>query len=138
MNDIQTQPSEHLVLLIDDDDHVRRTLERVCGLIEGVLTLSASNVADGYRMFEDTSIDLIITDLSMPDETGLGLLKRVRGGGSDIPVMVFSGSFTPGTREKAQELGATEILNKPANIETLMATIRRLLGIDDSPTEGQV
>ena len=132
MNNAATNESEKIVVLIDDDDHVRRTLERVCELIEGVHALSASNVADGYKMFVETHADLVITDLSMPEETGLDLLRRVRGGGSDVPVMVFSGSFTPGTREKAQKLGATEILNKPANITDLMITIQRLLGIGGS------
>ena len=133
MSSIDKQGSERIVLVIDNDEHVRRTLESVCKLIEGVRPITAANVSAGYKLFCENNIGLVITDLSMPSETGLDLLRRVRGGGSDVPVLVFSGSFTAGTREMAHELGATEILNKPANIDALMTTIRRLLSIDDSP-----
>jgi DNA-binding NarL/FixJ family response regulator len=79
------------VLLIDDHDLIRQGLARafegeedfeVCG--------QASSVAEGLRLFDSLAPDVLITDVRLPDGTGLELVKQLRGQGHDTGMVVLT------------------------------------------------
>ena len=76
------------VLVIDDEPQIRRFL-RIALQAQGYTTVEASGVAEGLARSADSSPDLIILDLGLPDGDGLDLLTELRGW-SRVPVLVLS------------------------------------------------
>jgi CheY-like chemotaxis protein len=118
-----------VVLVMDDEKMIRSMLVRLIKALGGMTSITAASVEEGFKAFTEEKIDLIISDLSMPGETGIDMLARVRATGSKVPLMIFSGSLNQGEAEQAVAMGANKVLNKPAPIEELIAAIQELLGI---------
>lgn len=118
-----------VVLVMDDEKPVRTMLVSLITALGGMTTITAANVEEGFKAFSQEKIDLIISDLSMPGETGIDMLARVRATGSNVPLMIFSGSLNQGEARKAIEMGANKVLSKPATIDELIKAITELLGI---------
>ena len=115
------------ILVVDDDESIRILLDRVIGTINRASAVLASNVNEGIAFFSKNKIDLIITDLNMPSETGLILLSKVKEKNPNIPVIIFSGSLNEEERSKANEMEADMILAKPCEVSTLKQIISDLL-----------
>jgi two-component system chemotaxis response regulator CheY len=106
------------------------------------LLVSTIEALDGYRIIEATSgfdalrllpreeVDLIITDINMPDINGLELLSYVRNNPNyqSIPIFIISTESSEKDLEKGLALGANEYLVKPFSPERLQELIRRYLG----------
>jgi CheY-like chemotaxis protein len=81
------------VLLIDDDDLVRQSLG--IGLIAaGFSILTASSGTEGLRLLSDNAVDVVVTDIFMPDGEGIELITRLRAGGSRIPIIAITGGYS--------------------------------------------
>lgn len=118
------------ILIIDDDDGVRRALERILDR-EDHRVLTASDGAAGMRLLEAEHPDLVITDVYMPEMDGIEFLIRIRDAEPELPIIVISGGgFAPAdfVLEDASQLGADAILSKPFERAVVLDTIRRVLG----------
>ncbi|MGD8564540.1 MAG: response regulator, partial [Desulfarculaceae bacterium] len=71
--------------------------------------------------------DILITDYSMPQLTGLELALDLSENNIDLPVMLISGFFGKNIEQAARELGITELITKPINTYQLTDAIHRLL-----------
>ena len=118
------------ILLIDDDVAVRTTLARVL-VSDGHLVVTAENGREGLRALEQETIDLVITDIVMPEVDGLEFLLQLRQVESPPPVIIISGgghgAATP-YLSLARQFGAGAVLWKPVVVDELRAEIARLLG----------
>jgi len=117
------------ILLVDDDKDFRESLKDLLE-IKGYLIYEAKNGAEGLRVFSRESIDLVISDLLMPEIDGLELLMGIRGTNSGTPIIVISGgnrSNFDKSFEIAQELGANIVLGKPVSADVLFDSIDQLL-----------
>lgn len=81
--------------------------------------------------------DLIITDYSMPEITGLQWTKALRGTGYSGKVLVFSSSLPKGVEEEFHALGIRRILHKSAHFESLYQTVEEMLS-ESSSTDSEV
>jgi two-component system cell cycle sensor histidine kinase/response regulator CckA len=88
------------VLLVDDNDHVRRTLSRVLDTAGFSVAVAHSGV-DALRILgeSETPFDLILTDIIMPAVSGIDLASRLREGGDSTPVLFMSGFADSNQRE---------------------------------------
>jgi DNA-binding response OmpR family regulator len=113
------------VLVVDDDDAVRllvrRALER-----EGLRVEEAPDAARALEAFEQTPWDLVVLDVSLPDLSGLDLLRRFRDIG-DVPVIMLSGRGDEADRVAGLESGADDYVVKPFYPRELAARVRSLL-----------
>ena len=105
------------ILIVDDSpetlEMVRRTLAA-----KDYRVFTSSNVADAIRFFEKSSVDLLITDLRMPNVSGLELVRHVRENHRDTEVMMITGFATvEGAVEGAEGL----IIGDRANADVLAA-----------------
>lgn len=116
------------VLLIDDDDSLRRVVEYNLGE-DGYRVLTATDGASGLRMFHAEPVDLVLTDVRMPEMDGLELLTRVKAVQPDLPVIMLTAHGTIDSAVEAMKMGAFDYLTKPFNREQLKAAIRRALEV---------
>ncbi|WP_059046303.1 response regulator transcription factor [Paenibacillus rubinfantis] len=122
------------ILVIDDDEKITSMLRR--GLaFEGYDVYTAQNGAEGLSMMMSADPDLIILDVMMPKVDGFEVCRRLREGGSTVPVLMLTAKDEVENRVKGLDLGADDYLVKPFALEELLARVRALLRRKDSARE---
>ena len=115
------------ILIIDDDAAVRATVRH---LLEraGYQITEAGDGREGSRMLD--GVDLVITDLLMPEVDGVDLLGMIRREGRTLPVIAMSGGGKVDSKsylDVARALGAFATIAKPFELEHLLSTVRDAL-----------
>ena len=118
--------SEGTILIADDDRAIRTVLNQALGRA-GYDVRSTGNAATLWSWVSNGEGDLVITDVIMPDESGLDLLPRIRKLRPDLPIIVMSAHNTLATALKATERGAHDYLAKPFDLTELTGVVRRAL-----------
>jgi len=114
------------ILIIDDDPHFLRVLQRILSG-EKFVVMATSNSCDAIEFLRSNNFDLIICDLRMPDCDGLNVLQAIRSAGNEIPVIILTAYGEVDTYLEAMNAGATEYLNKPIKSEELVQVVRECL-----------
>jgi two-component system response regulator MprA len=114
------------VLIVDDDAGVRRMLARTLEA-EGYDIAVAADGGGALVEVERTAPDLILLDVTMPGLGGLGVMKRLRGKGDAVPVLMLTARDAVPDRVAGLDAGADDYLVKPFATEELLARVRSLL-----------
>jgi DNA-binding NarL/FixJ family response regulator len=121
-------PHKISVILVDDHQVFR---EQLANLIEkaGDMTVSAQtdNVREGFALIQQMQPTIAIVDLTLKSSTGLELLKKIRGHGIDVPVLILSMHDESLYAERALRAGARAYVTKSKASENLLVTIREVL-----------
>ena len=117
------------ILVIDDEDLMRQMLRDI---IEdaGHEVSVASDGRAGLAALQEKPADLVITDILMPEQDGLELIRDLHREHPDVKILAISGGGTTVKLDflpQAQELGAHGALHKPFGRSELLGTIRGLL-----------
>jgi len=124
------RPSEQRLLVVDDSVILRASLVSMVKSL-GYQVLTAGDGLEALAVLEESSVDLVVTDLQMPRLDGFGLLRRLRANPRwrTLPTLVLSSLGSAQDRLTASEAGANAHLNKSELTEsTLAEAIHRLLG----------
>jgi CheY-like chemotaxis protein len=125
---VRTRAAERVVLVAEDND---LNFELLSAILErdGHRVGWARDGPEALTAIAAGPPDLIILDLHLPELSGLDVLKRVRADPltCDVPVLVLTADAMVGTREEVLGEGASDILTKPFELNTLRSTIARLL-----------
>ena len=113
-------------ILIVDDEESERVLQQMILERHGHEVYTAANGIEAFRHLMSKKIDLVITDLQMPDVHGLELISVIRDRTPRPAVIVVSGTG-PGQLEVAKAVGAQFTLNKPVHADSLMAVVEQAL-----------
>ncbi|WP_438347257.1 response regulator transcription factor [Paenibacillus sp. FA6] len=114
------------ILLIDDDEKIISMLRR--GLaFEGYDVVTAMNGAEGLNILLSSEPDLVVLDVMMPKVDGFEVCRRLREGGSKVPILMLTAKDEIEHRVKGLDLGADDYLVKPFALEELLARVRALL-----------
>ena len=115
------------ILVIDDDDDFRRML---CTALErdGYTVEEARNGQEGSRRHRTEPVDLVITDILMPEQEGLETIQTLRQEFPEIKIIAISGgvgmlNFLP----LARKFGALQTLQKPFSLQQLYEAVREVL-----------
>jgi len=119
--------SEH-ILIVDDELPILNILRQILEHLGYQVTAHTGSMEalEAFKANPDR-FDLILTDLTMPNMTGLGLAKEILSIRADIPVIMCSGFSEKMNTEKAKALGIREYIIKPVIKKDLAQTIRRVL-----------
>ncbi|TNC97881.1 MAG: two-component system, NtrC family, nitrogen regulation response regulator GlnG [Stygiobacter sp.] len=124
------------ILVADDDRGIRTVLAQALGRA-GYEVRTTGNASTLWRWVSEGEGDLVITDVVMPDESGLDLLPRIKKIRPDMRIIVMSAQNTLLTAVKATQRGAFEYLPKPFDLKELVAVVNRALTAPRSaPAEG--
>jgi two-component system response regulator FixJ len=111
------------VHIIDDDEAMRDSL--VFLLDTAGLEVEASASAEAFlRTLPDPRLGCIVTDIRMPDMTGLDLIRALKAGGHDYPVIVITGHGDVALAVESMKAGAVDFIEKPFDDEALLCAIR--------------
>ncbi|MCS6920051.1 MAG: sigma-54 dependent transcriptional regulator [Fimbriimonadales bacterium] len=116
----------HTILIVDDELNIRRVLERAFAK-EGYQVYTAEGGHQALRVLDETPCDLMLTDVVMPDMTGLELLKRARQKHPHLQVILMTAFGTIPTAVEAMRSGAYDFLTKPLDMEVLRKVARNAL-----------
>ena len=130
MTDTQT------VLVIDDDESLRRVMEYHLQE-EGYGVVTAVDGRAGLERFQAGPVDLVVTDIRMPEMDGMELLARVKAMQPDVPVVILTAHGTIDSAVEAMKLGATDYLTKPFSREQFKAAVRKALEVGALRTENR-
>lgn len=124
------------ILVVDDESQIARVLRR--GLsARGYEVQTAADGEEALSTFSQWPADLVITDLSMPQMSGLELCRRLRKL-SQVPIIVLSVKGEEKTKVEALDSGADDYVTKPFGIDELLARIRAALRRSPTATTHEV
>ena len=114
------------VLLIEDDRATAQTIELMLKT-EGFNVYTTDLGEEGIDLGKVYDYDLILLDLSLPDMSGIDVLRNLRVGKIDTPIMILSGSSEIDTKVKTFSGGADDYMTKPFHKDELVARIHAVV-----------
>jgi putative two-component system response regulator len=120
------------LLFVDDESKVLDGLRRMLRTRRDEWECYfAASVDEAKAVVASVSLDAVVSDVNMPGENGLDLLRHVRNGEETkyLPVLMLTGNGDVNTKREALELGATDFLNKPFDFVELTARLQNAIAI---------
>ncbi len=115
------------ILIVDDEKNIRMGLSTALRQ-EGYETLTAENGKEAWNRVNREPLDLVLTDIRMPEMGGIELLQKVSSAYPRIPVIVLTGHGTIETAVTCMHNGAYDFITKPINLERMALLVERALG----------
>ena len=122
---MSTMP-DPMIYVVDDDDAVRQSLEFLLSTA-GIKSLGFESGKAFLDVLPQIDTGCIITDIRMPEITGIELLKQVRQQKPDLPVIVITGHGDIALAVEAMKIGAVDFLEKPFDDDILIAAVKSAL-----------
>ena len=116
------------VWIVDDDRSIRWVLEKALTR-EGLPYRSFENARDVQDALDDETPSVLVSDVRMPGESGLSLLKKIKAAHPQVPVIVMTAFSDLDTAVQAFQGGAFEYLPKPFDVDQALALIRRAVAV---------
>jgi signal transduction histidine kinase/ActR/RegA family two-component response regulator len=125
---LATKPLAGVRVIVVDDDDDARALTTAMLLEQGCDVREAASAAEAYALFRRFLPHVLATDLAMPDEDGLSLLRRVRAEHGDVRAIAVSAFSGPSETRQISSAGFDGHVKKPIALEELTSTIAGLVG----------
>jgi DNA-binding NtrC family response regulator len=115
------------ILLVEDRDSLRRLLARALA-DDGYEVAAAATGGEAFARLDEQAFDLVLTDLKLPDRSGLEVLAASRQVQPRVPVVVLTGYGSVGAAVEAMKLGAYDFLEKPLELPDLARLVAKAIG----------
>lgn len=128
MSEINGTPEQtRTILVVDDSAYVRRMI-RFALPSQSFTIVEAGDGVDALKCFENRTIDLLITDLKMPNMDGFALIRelRNRSGLEYLPIIMLTGESDEKSRQEAREAGVSAFIVKPFVPEQIFGLIQSI------------
>ena len=122
------------VLIIDDEPLMRISLSDALKA-EGYNVASAATGSEGLKEIKETSYDVVITDLRLPEVDGVQILKTCRQISPHTKVLMITAYGSVDTAVEAMKIGAYDYITKPFSMDELILTVKRLVEMRDLEDE---
>ncbi|MEZ4745310.1 MAG: sigma-54 dependent transcriptional regulator [Calditrichia bacterium] len=114
------------ILIVDDEQNIRESLMKVLSR-ENYAVLPAASAKDAISLLGKHAVDLVISDIMMPEMDGLSLLKRIKQSFGDVEVLLITGHATVEMAVEAMREGAHDFIAKPFKRADILARVQRVL-----------
>ncbi|MDE1178351.1 MAG: response regulator [Edaphobacter sp.] len=114
------------ILVVDDDSDIR-SLTRTFLEHEGYNVFSCENADRAIHIFRRSPIDLLITDYSMPNRTGMDLAREAKALRPSLPVLIVSGAILDPVQLEQMRIRNWNFLPKPFSLPQLLGEVHRIL-----------
>jgi len=118
------------ILIVDDEKNIRNGLAMAMEL-EGYESLTAEDGVSAWALMGKKDVDLVITDLRMPNLSGEQLLQKITGAYPRLPVIILTGHGTIETAVDAMRRGAIDFFTKPVELDRLSLVVKKALSTTD-------
>ena len=116
----------HTILIVDDEERLRKALGRsLAG--EQLKTLTADSAEQALKLLAKKRVDLVITDLVMPNMDGMALVRRIRQRKSNTKIIIITAYGSDESMQEAETLGVSAYLAKPFDLSDLKSRVNDLL-----------
>lgn len=119
------------ILVVEDDASIRELCSRVL-VGEGYAVDTAATGDAALELIGVGGYRLVISDMSLPDMTGLDVLRTARGHGLKMPALCISGSLSDTDKSELRSLGSVEFLPKPFEIRELVERVNEAVARQDA------
>ena len=120
-------PNTRQILIVDDDPELRDALSEQLSLYEEFEAVAAEDGSKGVQAAKAGQIDLVITDVGLPDIDGREAVRILRRNGFKAPIIMLTGHHTTSDIMLSLESGANDHVAKPFRFSVLLACIRTQL-----------
>jgi len=114
------------ILIVEDDPDIQDMLNYSL-LPEGYTLYSAMTVREGWDIIDKKSVDLVLLDWMLPDNSGIDLLHRIRKYHSALPVIMITAKAEEEDRILGLDVGADDYITKPFSVRELKSRIHAVL-----------
>ncbi|WP_127717101.1 response regulator [Halobacteriovorax sp. HLS] len=111
------------ILIVDDEEDIRDLL-KVYFVDEGYKVIEAKDGLEGYSKLENENVDVIISDVKMPNLNGIEFSKRAKAFKPDIPIYLVT-AFSEYTEKEVLAIGVEAIIFKPFDISEIVDLVDR-------------
>ncbi len=124
--------TKHKVLVVDDEADIRELLEITLNRM-GLDTSSAANLAGARRLLQEQDYHLCLTDMRLPDGTGIDLVRTITEHYPELPVAVVTAFGSVETAIDSLKAGAFDFVSKPVELEQLRHLVNSALKLENAP-----
>ncbi|MBW1815196.1 MAG: sigma-54-dependent Fis family transcriptional regulator, partial [Deltaproteobacteria bacterium] len=128
---------EQSVLVVDDEPEMRIALTHALSR-SGYSVETASNGLEGLSKFKKKDFNIVITDMKMPEMTGMEVLEGIKSISPQVPVIMITAFGTINKAVEAMKEGASDYILKPFSSETLEAAVRKACKTADGQPHGKL
>src|SRR5205085_4695505 len=126
--------AQKTILVADDDASIRSLLKQLLS-DEGFAVQEASTGIEVVDKVKESSPDLVIMDVRMPELDGIEALSRVKATNPKTAVLIMTAFGSSNAAIRAMELGAFDYITKPFELEKISHSVKRVLDHQDLPAE---
>lgn len=121
-----TDSAPKTILLVDDDDDLRDALQWYFNNI-GYQVICASSGESAFPIVREAHVDLVVSDIRMPNGDGIHLLKNIRTLGTLAPPVILVSAYSEMDETTASAAGAFAFFAKPLDLDALKNSISRAI-----------
>lgn len=121
------------VLVVDDEEVIRDVCAKILES-KGYRVTTAASGREALRLVSETDFDVVVTDIMMPDMTGLELLEVIKSTNLDVSTVVITGLGTFDMATQSDRLGAREFVVKPFTPDELSRAVHKALATRELKT----
>jgi len=126
------------ILVVDDESTLRTALLRILDR-KGYQVITASTKAEALKLAAmDSSLDLALIDLKLPDGDGLELMSELKQHNPQLVAVILTGFGTIDSAVRATQMGAFHFMTKPFNMDELMSLVERAISHKTLQQENQI
>jgi ATP-dependent Lon protease len=118
----QLETDSPRIMIVDDEEMVRKHLERLCKK-ENYTVTTTSNGREAIKILNESSFDIIITDLKMPEVSGMDVLEKAKKKNPETLVIMITGFSSGKTALESLEKGVFRFITKPFKLEEVRSVI---------------
>ena len=112
------------ILLVDDESDVREILADILQDMDFTVT-ECESVESAIKEFDYNDFDIVISDIRMPDESGIDLARKIRERNKNIPIVFVSG-YNDATPDELRELKVSTVVQKPYKQSDIAEALKKI------------